>query len=210
MGKSELILYQPDSAVSVEVRLEDENVWLNRQQIAVLFERDIKTIGKHINNALNEELAVFSTVANFATTAADGKVYQMEYYGLDVILSVGYRVKSSRGIQFRIWANRVLKNYLMKGYAVNKRLGEKTVCFFKNGNQTYGTFICKLQSISWNSSRRGAEEKALSQRLRRDLSAVFHAKDAKAQRTQREEGRGGKGCCTRDCLYSFLIHLVQR
>ena len=104
MGKSELILYQPDSAVSVEVRLEDENVWLNRQQIAVLFDRDIKTIGKHINNALNEELAVFSTVvnsatvgeekgenpvvANFATTAADGKVYQVEYYNLDVILSV--------------------------------------------------------------------------------------------------------------------------
>ena len=86
-----------------------------------LFDRDIKTIGKHINNALNEELAVFSTVANFATTAADGKVYQVEYYNLDVILSVGYRVKSSRGIQFRIWANRVLKNYIMKGYAVNKR-----------------------------------------------------------------------------------------
>jgi len=137
MGKSELVLYQPDSTVSVEVRLEDENVWLNRQQIAVLFDRDIKTIGKHINNALSEELAVFSTganfatvgegkgknpvVANFATTAADGKVYQVEYYSLDVILSVGYRVKSSRGIQFRIWANRVLKNYIMKGYAVNKR-----------------------------------------------------------------------------------------
>ena len=96
MGKSELVLYQPDSAVSVEVRLENENVWLNRQQISVLFDRDIKTIGKHINNALNEELAVFSTdanfatvgeekgenpvVANFATTAADGKVYQVEYY----------------------------------------------------------------------------------------------------------------------------------
>jgi hypothetical protein len=137
MGKSELVLYQPDNTVSVEVRLEDENVWLNRQQIAVLFDRDIKTIGKHINNALNEELAVFSTVANFATvgegkgenpvvanfatTATNGKVYQMEYYNLDVILSVGYRVKSSRGVQFRIWANHVLKNYIMKGYAVNKR-----------------------------------------------------------------------------------------
>jgi len=137
MGKSELVMYQPDSTVAVEVRLENENVWLNRQQIAVLFDRDIKTIGKHINNALSEELAVFSTVAKFATvekekgenpvvakfatTAANGKVYQMEYYGLDVILSVGYRVKSNRGVQFRIWANRVLKNYLMKGYAVNKR-----------------------------------------------------------------------------------------
>jgi hypothetical protein len=121
MGKSQLVLYQPDSAVSVEVRLEEENVWLNRQQISVLFDRDIKTIGKHINNALNEELADFSVVANFATTAADGKVYQVEYYNLDVILSIGYRVKSNRGVQFRIWANRVLKNYIMKGYAVNKR-----------------------------------------------------------------------------------------
>jgi hypothetical protein len=137
MGKkSEIIMYQPDDTISVEVRLENENVWLNRQQISLLFDRDIKTIGKHINNALKEELAVFSTVAKFATverkssvsvvakfatTAADGKVYQMEYYNIDVILSVGYRVKSSRGIQFRIWANRVLKNYILKGYAVHQR-----------------------------------------------------------------------------------------
>jgi hypothetical protein len=120
MGKSEIIIYQPYDTVSVEVRLEKENIWLNRQQISALFDRDIKTIGKHINNALNEELAVFSTVANFATAAADGKVYQVEYYNLDVILSVGYRVKSNRGIQFRIWANRVLKNYLIKGLNVWK------------------------------------------------------------------------------------------
>jgi len=128
MEKSEIILYQPNNTVAVEVRLERENVWLNRQQIAVLFERDIKTIGKHINNALKEELSAFSTVANFATvvakfatTATDGKVYQMSYYNIDVILSVGYRVKSSCGIQFRIWANQVLKDYILKGYAVNKR-----------------------------------------------------------------------------------------
>ena len=130
-------MYQPDNAVAVEVRLEKENVWLNRQQIAILFDRDIKTIGKHINNSLKEELAIFSTVAKFATvekkrktnsvvakfatTATNGKVYQMEYYNLDVILSVGYRVKSSRGIQFRIWANSVLKNYILKGYAVHRR-----------------------------------------------------------------------------------------
>jgi hypothetical protein len=137
MVKSEIIMYQPDSTVAVEVRLENENVWLNRQQIALLFDRDIKTIGKHINNALKEELAEFSTIANFATvegkknvnsvvakfatTAVDGKVYQVDHYNLGMILSVGYRVKSSRGIQFRIWANHVLRNYLMKGYAVNKR-----------------------------------------------------------------------------------------
>jgi hypothetical protein len=121
MNKGEIVMYQPDNTVAVEVRLEKENVWLNRQQIAILFDRDIKTIGKHINNALNEELADFSVVAKFATTAADGKVYQVEHYNLDMILSVGYRVKSSRGIQFRIWANSVLKTFILKGYAVHKR-----------------------------------------------------------------------------------------
>ncbi|MCL2294227.1 MAG: virulence RhuM family protein [Spirochaetes bacterium] len=121
MDKGEIVIYQPNNTVAVEVRLEKENVWLNRQQIAVLFDRDIKTIGKHINNALQEELADFSVVAKFATTAADGKTYQVDYYNLDMILSVGYRVKSNRGIQFRIWANSVLKNYILKGYAVNRR-----------------------------------------------------------------------------------------
>ena len=110
----------------MEVRLEEDTVWLNRQQLAELFARDVKTIGKHINNALREELAemTVSVVANFATTAADGKVYQVEYYNLDMILSVGYRVKSSRGIEFRRWANKVLKEYLLKGYSVNRRLTE--------------------------------------------------------------------------------------
>ena len=120
--KGEIILYQPDEAVRLEVRLEDETVWLNRQQLAELFSRDIKTIGKHINNALKEELANVSVVAKFATTAADGKTYQMEYYNLDMILSVGYRVKSQRGVEFRRWSNKVLKEYLLKGHSVNQRL----------------------------------------------------------------------------------------
>ena len=120
----EIILYQPDNEVKLEVRLEEETVWLNRQHLSELFNRDIKTIGKHVNNALREELAGISVVANFATTAADGKVYQVEYYNLDMILSVGYRVKSSRGIEFRRWANSVLKEYLLKGYSVNRRLTE--------------------------------------------------------------------------------------
>ena len=123
-NKGEIILYQPDNEVRLEVRLEDETVWLNRQQLSVLFDRDIKTIGKHVNNALKEELAGISVVANFATTAADGKTYQVEYYNLDMILSIGYRVKSSRGVEFRRWANNVLKEYLLKGYAVNSRLTE--------------------------------------------------------------------------------------
>jgi hypothetical protein len=89
--------------------------------MSILFDRDIKTIGKHINNALKEELSEFSVVANFATTATDGKTYQVEHYNLDMILSVGYRVKSNRGIQFRAWATHILKEYILKGYAVNQR-----------------------------------------------------------------------------------------
>ena len=127
--EGEIILYQPDGTLKLEVRLEDETVWLNRQQISNLFDRDIKTIGKHINNALREELSGMAVVAKFATTAADGKTYQVEYYNLDMILSIGYRVKSRRGIEFRQWANQVLKDYLLKGYSINRRIEqlEKTV-----------------------------------------------------------------------------------
>ena len=106
-------------------------MWLNREQLAKLFDRDIKTIGKHINNALKEELADDNTVvAKFATTATDGKKYQVEYYNLDMILSIGYRIKSKNGVIFRKWANKVLKDYMLKGYAVNhKRVEylEKTI-----------------------------------------------------------------------------------
>ncbi len=119
--RNEIILYQPDEAVKLEVRLSEETVWLNRNQMATLFGRDVKTIGKHIANALAEELSTFQVVAKFATTANDGKTYKVEYYNLDMILSVGYRVKSQKGILFRQWANRVLKDYLLKGYAVNQR-----------------------------------------------------------------------------------------
>ena len=106
---------------SIEVRVEAETVWLNRQQMAELFGRDIKTIGKHINNALNEELKSIPVVANFATTATDGKIYQVEHYSLDMIISIGYRVKSQRGVQFRRWANEILKEYLLKGNLLNHR-----------------------------------------------------------------------------------------
>ena len=120
--QGEIILYQPDETVRLEVRLENDTVWLNRQQMAELFSRDVKTIGKHVNNALREELRTFAVVAKFATTAKDGKTYQVEYYSLDMVLSVGYRVKSAKGIEFRAWANRVLKNYLLRGYAINQQL----------------------------------------------------------------------------------------
>ena len=119
-NKGEIVLYQPEGEVRLEVRVENETVWLNRQQLAVLFNRDIKTIGKHIANALKEECQD-SVVAKFATTADDGKTYQVEHYDLDLILSVGYRVKSANGVKFRRWANQVLKDYILKGYAVNQR-----------------------------------------------------------------------------------------
>ena len=120
-AKGEIVVYQPDEITRLEVRAEEETVWLNRHQLADLFGRDVKTIGKHINNALREELTDLSVVANFATTASDGKTYSVEYYNLDMILSIGFRVKSQRGIQFRRWANSVLKEYLLKGYAINNR-----------------------------------------------------------------------------------------
>ena len=121
--QNEIIIYQSDNkSVHLKVRVEDETVWLNRQQLSKLFGRDIKTIGKHITNALKEELESLPVIAKFATTASDGKVYQVEYYNLDMIISIGYRVKSGRGVQFRIWANKILKDYLLKGYAINQRV----------------------------------------------------------------------------------------
>ena len=120
-----LILFQTDDGqTKLDVKLDGETVWLTRAQMAALFERDIKTIGKHINNALNEELNS-SVVAKFATTAADGKTYQTEHYNLDMIISVGYRVKSWRGVQFRKWATERLKEYIIKGFALDdERLKE--------------------------------------------------------------------------------------
>ncbi|MDE6702812.1 MAG: virulence RhuM family protein [Muribaculaceae bacterium] len=119
---NEIILYQPDETLKLDVRVQDGSVWLNRHQIAELFGRDVKTIGKHVANALKEELAGIPVVAKFAITAADGKTYQVEHYNLEMITSIGYRVKSSRGVQFRIWANKILKDYLLRGYSINQRL----------------------------------------------------------------------------------------
>ncbi len=131
---NEILLYQSNELTErIEVRLENETVWLNRQQLALLFGRDIKTIGKHIINVFAEgELQKTSTVANFATVQIEGgrKVErQIEFYNLDVIISVGYRVKSMQGTKFRIWATNVLKDYLLKGYALNQRMNrvENTV-----------------------------------------------------------------------------------
>ena len=118
---NEIIIYKNgELELPVEVTPDKETVWLNRNQLAALFDRDVKTIGKHINNALKEELDS-PVVAKFATTASDGKTYKVDYYNLDMIISVGYRVKSARGVEFRRWANKILKDYIVQGYAINER-----------------------------------------------------------------------------------------
>ncbi|MFC2760096.1 RhuM family protein [Hallella multisaccharivorax] len=126
-----VIYHSEDGRTQLDVKLEGETVWLNRQQMAELFGRDVKTIGKHINNALKEELNDgISTVANFATVQKEGSRLvsrEIEFYNLDVIISVGYRVKSHRGVEFRRWANNVLKQYLIKGYAVNERIRKQQI-----------------------------------------------------------------------------------
>lgn len=124
--KKELVIFETkDKELRLEVPIEGDSVWLNRQQMAELFDRDVKTIGKHINNALREELADQVVVAKFATTTPHGAIegktqtHMVDFYNLDVIISVGYRVKSKRGVEFRRWANSVLKQYILQGYAIN-------------------------------------------------------------------------------------------
>ncbi|KIM03474.1 MAG: DNA-binding protein [Sulfurovum sp. FS06-10] len=118
-NSSNMVIYN-DGELELNVSVENETVWLNRNQIAELFGRDVKTIGKHIGNVFDDgELEKFSVVANFATTATDGKTYTVEYYNLDVIISVGYRVKSANGVRFRQWATNVLRNYIQNGYVIN-------------------------------------------------------------------------------------------
>ena len=121
---SEIVMYQTeDGLTKIETTFDGDTVWLSLDQMAELFKRDKSTISRHIKNIFNEgELERNSVVANFATTASDGKIYQVDYYNLDVIISVGYRVKSIRGTQFRIWANSILKEYLKKGFAMNDEL----------------------------------------------------------------------------------------
>ena len=131
---NQIVIYQTeDGQTQVDVRMENDMIWLTRQQIATLFGRDYKTISKHINNALKEELADSVVVAKFANTTQHGAIegktqtHEIDYFNLEVITSVGYRVKSKRGVQFRQWANNVLKQYLIKGYAVNERMRKEQI-----------------------------------------------------------------------------------
>ncbi len=153
--KAEIVLFETeDKSVSLPVEVKNETVWLNRNQMAELFDRDVKTIGKHINNALREELGDQVVVAKFATTtkhgAIEGKeqIHMTEYYNLDVIISVGYRVKSNRGVEFRRWANSVLRQYILQGYAVNrnriKQLGEVIRIMKRTENELEGRQVLSV------------------------------------------------------------------
>ena len=121
MNDSEIIIYQNSSGdIKIDVRLEEETVWLTQAQMAELFGKDIRTISEHIGNVFKEgELDEISVVRNFRITAADGKNYDTNHYNLDIIISVGYRVKSQQGTQFRIWATQRLKEYIIKGFTLN-------------------------------------------------------------------------------------------
>jgi prophage maintenance system killer protein len=132
--ENQIIIYKDENnAIQLDVKLKDGMIWVTRQQLATLFARDYKTISKHINNALREELADEVVVAKFANTTQHGAIegmtqtHEIDYFNLEMVTSVGYRVKSKRGVQFRKWANRILKDYLVKGYAVNQRIHSEQI-----------------------------------------------------------------------------------
>lgn len=123
MNKNEIIIYQPDSTLALDVRVENETVWLNQAQMSELFQTTRNNVTLHIRNIFKEgELEESAVCKDSLHTASDGKRYRVKYYSLDVIISVGYRVKSLRGTQFRQWANKILKDYMLRGYSVNERI----------------------------------------------------------------------------------------
>ena len=151
LGK--IILYQSeDGHTSMDVHLKDETVWLTQTQMVELFQRDKRTVSEHIRNVFKEgELFEEAVVREFRTTASDGKSYRTNFYNLDVIISVGYRVKSQRGTQFRIWATTILKDHLVRGYSLNqRRLAAHLLYFvikdhpFTDGNKRIGSFLFLL------------------------------------------------------------------
>jgi hypothetical protein len=152
MEENKIVIYRDENnAIQLEVKMDGDMVWLTRQQLATLFGRDYKTISKHINNALKEELADEVVVAKFANTTQHGAIegktqtHEKEYFNLEMVTSVGYRVKSKRGVQFRKWANRVLKDYLVKGYAINERIRKEQIGELRQLVQVVGRAIQNQQ-----------------------------------------------------------------
>ena len=156
----EIKIYQTqDGQTAIDVRLENETVWLNRQQLAVLFGRDVKTIGKHINNALKEELDG-ATIAKFATVQKEGLrevTRDIEYYNLEMVTSVGYRVKSKRGVEFRRWATKVLKEYLIKGYAIKNDLARQRYDDLRHVVEVMGRTIKSLDAKVFDETENTAD-----------------------------------------------------
>ena len=144
MDKGQFLLYQtPDGDSQIEVKLQDDTVWLSLDQMAELFQRNKSTISRHIKNVLEDgELDEKEVVAFFATTAADSKTYSVAYYNLDMIISVGYRVHSYRGVQFRIWATKVLKEYIVKGFAMNDDLLKRA-----GGGNYFDELLARIRDI---------------------------------------------------------------
>lgn len=144
MDKGQFLLYQtPDGDSQIEVKLQNDTVWLSLNQMAELFQRNKSTISRHIKNVLEDgELEEKSVVAFFATTAADSKTYSVAYYNLDMIISVGYRVHSYRGVQFRIWATKVLKEYIVKGFAMNDDLLKRA-----GGGNYFDELLARIRDI---------------------------------------------------------------
>ena len=151
MNNSIVIYKDENNAIQLDVKLDDGMIWVTRQQLATLFGRDYKTISKHINNALKEELADEVVVAKFANTTQHGAIegktqtHDVEYFNLEMVTSVGYRVKSNRGVQFRKWANRILKDYLVKGYAVNEKIRREQIAELRQLVQMVGRTIQNQQ-----------------------------------------------------------------
>lgn len=144
MDKGQFLLYQtPDGDSQIEVKLQNDSVWLSLDQMAELFQRNKSTISRHVKNVLEDgELEEKSVVAFFATTASDSKTYSVAYYNLDMIISVGYRVHSYRGVQFRIWATKVLKEYIVKGFAMNDDLLKRA-----GGGNYFDELLARIRDI---------------------------------------------------------------
>jgi hypothetical protein len=171
-NRSEIIFYQTeDGRTRLEVKLVNDTVWLSLNQLASLFQRDKSVISKHIKNVFEEgEVKEGSVVANFATTAADGKTYQVEHFNLDVIISVGYRVKSLAGTQFRIWATQRLREYIVKGFALDDdRLKQ-------GGSNYFDELLARIRDIR-------ASEKNFYQKIK-DIYATSSDYDERAEITQ--------------------------
>ncbi|MBU0649248.1 virulence RhuM family protein [Patescibacteria group bacterium] len=185
--KGEIIIYKtPQNEVELKVKLDRETVWLSLGQMAFLFNRDKSVISRHIRNVFDEkELNRDPVVAKFATTAADGKIYQVDYYNLDVIISVGYRVKSQNGVKFRQWATKILKKYLVKGYAIN----EKRLLDAKNKFHELQEAVLFLQKQSKKELLKGQKTEILN--LLADYSKTLSLLE-KYDKGRLGEQKGGK------------------